>query len=134
MATSLSSTECFVLQSGNAMFTWLGNSSTYEQQQWAAKVAEFLKVWEHLWTAWTQSIKFLSLFLSPTNQLRTSKTLWSSAFCLVQYLLLNFDISNLTAWCCSEALQGGDREFCFLVCTWWETELYKQKFYSGYYC
>jgi len=25
------------------MFTWFGNSSTYEQQQWAAKVAEFLK-------------------------------------------------------------------------------------------
>ncbi|OEL31017.1 Villin-2, partial [Dichanthelium oligosanthes] len=46
VATSLSSTECFVLQSGNAMFTWLGNSSTYEQQQWAAKVAEFLKVTE----------------------------------------------------------------------------------------
>ncbi|XP_039813636.1 villin-2-like [Panicum virgatum] len=43
VATSLSSTECFVLQSGNAMFMWLGNSSTYEQQQWAAKVAEFLK-------------------------------------------------------------------------------------------
>jgi len=43
VATSLSSTECFVLQSGNAMFTWFGNSSTYEQQQWAAKVAEFLK-------------------------------------------------------------------------------------------
>ncbi|RLN23328.1 hypothetical protein C2845_PM07G34920 [Panicum miliaceum] len=43
VATSLSSTECFVLQSGNAMFTWLGSSSTYEQQQWAAKVAEFLK-------------------------------------------------------------------------------------------
>ncbi|GJN16727.1 hypothetical protein PR202_gb03747 [Eleusine coracana subsp. coracana] len=43
VATSLSSTECFVLQSGNSMFTWLGNSSTHEQQQWAAKVAEFLK-------------------------------------------------------------------------------------------
>ncbi|ONM34480.1 Villin-2 [Zea mays] len=43
VATSLSSTESFVLQSGNAMFTWFGNSSTYEQQQWAAKVAEFLK-------------------------------------------------------------------------------------------
>jgi hypothetical protein len=26
------------------MFTWFGNSSTHEQQQWAAKVAEFLKV------------------------------------------------------------------------------------------
>ena len=47
------------------MFTWLGNSSTYEQQQWAAKVAEFLKVWEHLWTAWTQSIKIsITLFKS----------------------------------------------------------------------
>ncbi|AQK98151.1 Villin-2 [Zea mays] len=43
VATSLSSMECFILQSGNAMFTWFGNSSTYEQQQWAAKVAEFLK-------------------------------------------------------------------------------------------
>jgi len=43
LATSLSSTDCFVLQSGNGMFTWHGNSSTYEQQQWAAKVAEFLK-------------------------------------------------------------------------------------------
>ncbi|XP_044978457.1 villin-2-like isoform X1 [Hordeum vulgare subsp. vulgare] len=43
LATSLSSTDCFVLQSGSAMFTWHGNSSTYEQQQWAAKVAEFLK-------------------------------------------------------------------------------------------
>jgi len=26
------------------MFTWIGNSSSYEQQQWAGKVAEFLKV------------------------------------------------------------------------------------------
>ncbi|CAM0885118.1 unnamed protein product [Alopecurus aequalis] len=43
LATSLSSTDCFVLQSGNSMFTWHGNSSTYEQQQWAAKVAEFIK-------------------------------------------------------------------------------------------
>ncbi|KAF7033277.1 hypothetical protein CFC21_044390 [Triticum aestivum] len=43
LATSLSSTDCFVLQTGSAMFTWHGNSSTYEQQQWAAKVAEFLK-------------------------------------------------------------------------------------------
>ncbi|KAM3354717.1 hypothetical protein ACQJBY_025442 [Aegilops geniculata] len=43
LATSLSSTDCFVLQTGSAMFTWHGNSSTYEQQQWAAKVADFLK-------------------------------------------------------------------------------------------
>ncbi|KAM3335891.1 hypothetical protein ACQJBY_030057 [Aegilops geniculata] len=43
LATSLSSTDCFVLQTGSAMFTWHGNSSTSEQQQWAAKVAEFLK-------------------------------------------------------------------------------------------
>jgi hypothetical protein len=27
------------------MFIWNGNASSFEQQQWAAKVAEFLKVW-----------------------------------------------------------------------------------------
>uniref|UniRef100_A0A0A9CHT3 HP domain-containing protein n=1 Tax=Arundo donax TaxID=35708 RepID=A0A0A9CHT3_ARUDO len=43
VSTSLSSTDCFVLQSGKSMFTWIGNSSSFEQQQWAAKVAEFLK-------------------------------------------------------------------------------------------
>ncbi|KAJ1297074.1 hypothetical protein BS78_01G350200 [Paspalum vaginatum] len=41
--TSLSSTDCFLLQSKNFMFIWIGNSSSFEQQQWAAKVAEFLK-------------------------------------------------------------------------------------------
>lgn len=43
VATSLNSNECFLLQSGSSMFTWHGNQSTYEQQQLAAKVAEFLK-------------------------------------------------------------------------------------------
>ncbi|XP_048570738.1 villin-2-like [Triticum urartu] len=43
VSTSLSSTNCFVLQSGNSMFIWIGNTSSYEQQQWAAKIAEFLK-------------------------------------------------------------------------------------------
>ncbi|GJN31511.1 hypothetical protein PR202_gb19920 [Eleusine coracana subsp. coracana] len=43
VSTSLSSTECFVLQSGKLMFSWIGNSSSFEQQQWATKVAEFLK-------------------------------------------------------------------------------------------
>ncbi|KAG2551786.1 hypothetical protein PVAP13_9KG451600 [Panicum virgatum] len=43
VSTSLSSTDCFILQSKNVMFTWIGNSSSYEQQQWAGKVAEFLK-------------------------------------------------------------------------------------------
>jgi len=43
VSTSLSSTDCFVLQTGNSMFTWIGNTSSHEQQQWAAKVAEFLK-------------------------------------------------------------------------------------------
>ncbi|XP_022742884.1 villin-2-like isoform X2 [Durio zibethinus] len=43
VATSLNSTECFLLQSGSSVFTWHGNQSTYEQQQLAAKVAEFLK-------------------------------------------------------------------------------------------
>ena len=43
-ATSLNSNECFLLQSGSSIFTWHGNQSTFEQQQLAAKVAEFLKV------------------------------------------------------------------------------------------
>ncbi|KAB2046319.1 hypothetical protein ES319_D01G224900v1 [Gossypium barbadense] len=43
VATSLNSTDCFLLQSGSSIFTWHGNQSTYEQQQLAAKVAEFLK-------------------------------------------------------------------------------------------
>ncbi|CAA7405915.1 unnamed protein product [Spirodela intermedia] len=43
VAASLSSTDCFLLQSGSSLFIWHGNSSTFEQQQWAAKVAEFLK-------------------------------------------------------------------------------------------
>ncbi|KAJ0043511.1 hypothetical protein Pint_17881 [Pistacia integerrima] len=46
LATSLNSTECFLLQSGSSIFTWHGNQSTFEQQQLAAKVAEFLKVEE----------------------------------------------------------------------------------------
>ncbi|KAG8371960.1 hypothetical protein BUALT_Bualt12G0017100 [Buddleja alternifolia] len=43
VATSLNSNECFLLQSGSSIFTWHGNQSTFEQQQLAAKVAEFLK-------------------------------------------------------------------------------------------
>ncbi|KAK8562117.1 hypothetical protein V6N13_148759 [Hibiscus sabdariffa] len=43
VATSLSSTDCFLLQSGSSMFTWHGSQSTYEQQQLAERVAEFLK-------------------------------------------------------------------------------------------
>ncbi|KAM7270539.1 hypothetical protein ACFE04_029753 [Oxalis oulophora] len=43
VATSLSSTQCFVLQSSSSVFIWHGNQSTYEQHQLAAKVAEFLK-------------------------------------------------------------------------------------------
>ncbi|XP_061340327.1 villin-3-like [Gastrolobium bilobum] len=43
VATSLNSTECFVLQSGSAIFTWHGNQCSFEQQQLAAKVAEFLR-------------------------------------------------------------------------------------------
>ncbi|KAJ8622707.1 hypothetical protein MRB53_031236 [Persea americana] len=43
VATSLSSTDCFLLQSGSSVFCWQGNSSTFEQQQLAAKIAEFLK-------------------------------------------------------------------------------------------
>ncbi|XP_042940823.1 villin-3-like isoform X2 [Carya illinoinensis] len=43
VATSLNSMECFILQSGSSTFTWHGNQCTFEQQQLAAKVAEFLK-------------------------------------------------------------------------------------------
>ncbi|XP_018857284.2 villin-2-like isoform X2 [Juglans regia] len=43
VATSLNSMECFILQSGSSIFTWHGNQCTFEQQQLAAKVAEFLK-------------------------------------------------------------------------------------------
>ncbi|KAK7392904.1 hypothetical protein VNO78_21354 [Psophocarpus tetragonolobus] len=41
--SSLNSTECFVLQSGSTMFTWHGNQCSFEQQQLAAKVADFLR-------------------------------------------------------------------------------------------
>uniref|UniRef100_A0A1J3I126 Villin-3 n=1 Tax=Noccaea caerulescens TaxID=107243 RepID=A0A1J3I126_NOCCA len=43
VATSLNSYDCFLLQSGISMFLWHGNQSTHEQQELAAKVAEFLK-------------------------------------------------------------------------------------------
>ncbi|OIT28462.1 PREDICTED: villin-2-like [Nicotiana attenuata] len=43
VATSLNSNECFLLQSGSSVFSWHGNQSSYEQQQLAAKVAEFMK-------------------------------------------------------------------------------------------
>ncbi|CAL9039137.1 villin-2-like [Musa acuminata AAA Group] len=43
VATSLCSTDCFILQSGNSLFIWNGSSSTHEHQHWAAKIAEFLK-------------------------------------------------------------------------------------------
>ncbi|GAU30060.1 hypothetical protein TSUD_332290, partial [Trifolium subterraneum] len=44
VATSLNSTECFLLQSGSTIFNWHGNQSSIEQHQLAAKVAEFLRV------------------------------------------------------------------------------------------
>ncbi|KAL4205132.1 hypothetical protein AMTRI_Chr01g135740 [Amborella trichopoda] len=43
VGASLSSADCFLLQSGSTIFTWHGNASTLEQQQLAVKVAEFLK-------------------------------------------------------------------------------------------
>ncbi|XP_057982087.1 villin-2 [Malania oleifera] len=43
VASSLNSNDCFLLQSGSSIFTWHGNQCTFEQQQLAAKVAEFLK-------------------------------------------------------------------------------------------
>ncbi|XP_043692454.1 villin-2-like isoform X1 [Telopea speciosissima] len=43
VAASLSSDDCFLLQSGSSMFNWHGKQSNFEQQQLAAKVAELLK-------------------------------------------------------------------------------------------
>ncbi|XP_022842295.1 villin-3-like [Olea europaea var. sylvestris] len=43
VATSLNSNDCFLLQSGSSIFTWHGNQSTFEQQQLATKVSEFLR-------------------------------------------------------------------------------------------
>ncbi|KNA10108.1 hypothetical protein SOVF_147420 [Spinacia oleracea] len=43
VAASLNSCNCFILQSGSSIFTWHGNQSSFEQQQLAAKIAEFLK-------------------------------------------------------------------------------------------
>ncbi|XP_047315379.1 villin-2-like isoform X3 [Impatiens glandulifera] len=43
VATLLNSYECFILQSGSSMIIWHGNQSTFEQQQLAAKIADFLK-------------------------------------------------------------------------------------------
>lgn len=43
VAASLNSYDCFLLQSGNSLFIWQGNSSTFEQHQWATKIGEFLK-------------------------------------------------------------------------------------------
>ncbi|KAI3472199.1 hypothetical protein Pfo_029687 [Paulownia fortunei] len=43
VATSLNSNECFLLQSGSTIFSWHGNQGTFEQQQLAAQIAEFLK-------------------------------------------------------------------------------------------
>ncbi|KAI3984152.1 hypothetical protein MKX01_011106 [Papaver californicum] len=43
VASSLNSNDCFLLQTGSSLFTWHGNQSTAEQQQLAAKIAEFLK-------------------------------------------------------------------------------------------
>nr|XP_043611110.1 villin-3-like [Erigeron canadensis] len=40
---SLNSFECFVIQAGNHLYIWQGTQSTYEQQQWASKIAEFLR-------------------------------------------------------------------------------------------
>ncbi|CAI9297126.1 unnamed protein product [Lactuca saligna] len=43
VATSLNTSECFLLQSGSSLFTWHGNQSSVEQHNIAAKIAEFFK-------------------------------------------------------------------------------------------
>ncbi|KAI3830147.1 hypothetical protein L1987_04281 [Smallanthus sonchifolius] len=40
----MNSHECFVVHAGSHLYIWQGTQSTYEQQQWAVKVADFLKV------------------------------------------------------------------------------------------
>ncbi|KAL8258625.1 hypothetical protein R6Q59_026578 [Mikania micrantha] len=40
---SLNSYECFVVHAGSHLYIWQGTQSTYEQQQWAVKISEFLK-------------------------------------------------------------------------------------------
>ena len=44
MPEALNSYECFVIQSGSHVYIWQGTQSTFEQQEWAAKIADFLKV------------------------------------------------------------------------------------------
>ncbi|GJV21157.1 ribonuclease H-like domain-containing protein [Tanacetum coccineum] len=44
VATSLNSNECFVIYVGSHLYIWQGTQSTYEQQQWADKIAEFVKL------------------------------------------------------------------------------------------
>lgn len=58
VATSLNSTECFLLQSGSSVFSWNGNQCTAEQQQLAAKLAEFLKVYSIFRWAYSPGIFF----------------------------------------------------------------------------
>ncbi|GJT99815.1 ribonuclease H-like domain-containing protein [Tanacetum coccineum] len=43
VATSLNSNECFVIYAGSHLYIWQGTQSTYEQQQWADKIAELVK-------------------------------------------------------------------------------------------
>ncbi|XP_071686592.1 villin-2-like [Rutidosis leptorrhynchoides] len=43
VATSLNSYECFVIHTGSHLYIWQGTQSTFEQHQWAAKIAEFVK-------------------------------------------------------------------------------------------
>jgi len=43
VATSLNSTDCFLLQSGSSFFIWHGNSSSLEQQQLATRFADILR-------------------------------------------------------------------------------------------
>lgn len=43
VATSLNSTDCFLLQSGSLFYIWHGNSSSLEQQQLATRFADILR-------------------------------------------------------------------------------------------
>ncbi|KAL2327041.1 hypothetical protein Fmac_020468 [Flemingia macrophylla] len=61
--SSLNSTECFVLQSGSTIFTWHGNQCSFEQQQLAAKVAEFLRIRIDMVVGWFERKRILAGFM-----------------------------------------------------------------------
>lgn len=48
MCASLNSSYCYILQNGATVFTWLGSSTTTDEQELAERWLDILKVWSHL--------------------------------------------------------------------------------------